>query len=118
METSVLGIATCFNRREKTLTSLSRLMEGNPSIRFDFIITDDGSTDGTAQALENMENVTVLTGSGSLYYSGGMRLAIDCAKKQAIRKSDFLENYTQLEHSYQCTNQSNYCQNKADFHAY
>ena len=83
MKTSVLGIATCFNRREKTLTSLNRLMEGNPSIRFDFIITDDGSTDGTAQALENMENVTVLTGSGSLYYSGGMRLAIDCAKKQA-----------------------------------
>ena len=81
METSVLGIATCFNRREKTLTSLNRLMEGNPSIRFDFIITDDGSTDGTAQALAEKENVTVLTGSGSLYYSGGMRLAIDCAKK-------------------------------------
>lgn len=81
METSVLGIATCFNRREKTLTSLRRLMEGNPSIRFDFIITDDGSTDGTAQALAEMENVTLLTGSGSLYYSGGMRLAIDCAQK-------------------------------------
>lgn len=86
----ILGIATCYNRREKTVTALRRLMEGNPAITFDFVIADDGSTDGTAEALQAMDNVTVLPGTGSLYYSGGMRLAIDYAKKSDSSYDDCL----------------------------
>ena len=78
----ILGIATCFNRKEKTVTSVKNLIEGNPNVEFHFVITDDNSKDGTKEALMQIPNVTVLSGSGSLFYSGGMRMAIDWAQKQ------------------------------------
>lgn len=78
----VLGIATCFNRKEKTVTSVRNLINGNPNLEFHFVITDDNSKDGTREALEQIPNVTVLSGSGTLFYSGGMRKAIDWAQKQ------------------------------------
>ena len=80
----ILGLAACYNRREKTVGAITALREGNPSVAIDFIITDDNSSDGTAEALEKMERVTVLHGDGSLYYSGGMRKAIEAAKRTSI----------------------------------
>ena len=47
----VLGLATCFNRKEKTVKAIKNLIKGNPNIKFTFIIVDDGSTDGTKEAL-------------------------------------------------------------------
>lgn len=76
----ILALATCYNRYEKTHRSLESLIKGNPNINFSFIIVDDGSTDGTKSMLESFENVTIVEGSGSLFYSGGMRLAIAKAK--------------------------------------
>lgn len=78
---SVLGLMTCFNRKEKTVRAIKNLIQGNPAIDFSFIIADDASTDGTSEALQEFPQVTVLSGNGSLFYSGGMRLAIDQAKK-------------------------------------
>lgn len=78
----ILGIATCFNRKEKTVTSVKNLIEGNPNVEFHFVITDDNSKDGTKEALMQIPHVMVLSGSGSLFYSGGMRKAIDWAQKQ------------------------------------
>ena len=77
----VLGLMTCFNRKDKTVRALKNLIQGNPEIDFSFIVADDASTDGTAQALKEFKTVTVLSGNGSLFYSGGMRLAIAEAKK-------------------------------------
>ena len=78
----ILGIATCFNRKDKTVTSVKNLINGNPNVEFHFVITDDNSKDGTQEALMQIPNVTVLCGSGSLFYSGGMRMAIDWAQNQ------------------------------------
>lgn len=72
----VLALAACYNRKEKTLRSVRGLIEGNPGVRFSFLITDDNSNDGTCEALEAIPEANVLHGSGGLYYSGGMRLAI------------------------------------------
>lgn len=80
---SILGLMTCYNRKEKTEKALRRLVEGNPSLEFSFLIADDGSTDGTDEMLLQMPRASVLFGDGSLFYSGGMRLAIDEAKKKA-----------------------------------
>lgn len=81
----VLGLMTCFNRREKTLNSIRKIIKGNPNIEFDFVVIDDASKDGTKEALENeFSNVTVISGNGGLYYSGGMRIAISYAKDQNI----------------------------------
>ncbi len=78
---SILGLMTCFNRKEKTVRAIKNLIQGNPDIDFSFVVADDASTDGTSQALQEFFQVTVLSGNGSLFYSGGMRLAIDYAKK-------------------------------------
>ncbi|MBR2761838.1 MAG: glycosyltransferase family 2 protein [Solobacterium sp.] len=85
----VLGLAACFNRKEKTVSAVTALTEGNPSLSFEFLIVDDGSTDGTREALKELDHVTVLEGDGSLYYSGGMRWAIEEAKKRDDRGYDY-----------------------------
>ena len=77
----ILGLMTCFNRKEKTVRALKNLIHGNPEIEFSFLVADDASKDGTAEALKEFDCVEVLSGDGSLFYSGGMRLAIDKAKK-------------------------------------
>lgn len=79
---NILGLMTCYNRKEKTVNALNRLVEGNPNISFSFIVADDGSSDGTYEALQKIPKVSVLSGNGSLFYSGGMRLAIGEAKKE------------------------------------
>lgn len=83
----VLGLMTCYNRKEKTVRALNHLIQGNPEIEFEFIVADDGSADGTFEALQELPGVTILRGNGNLFYSGGMRLAIGEAKK-AGRKYD------------------------------
>ena len=85
----ILALATCFNRKEKTVRAIHDLTRGNPEISFDFLIVDDGSKDGTKEALEQMDHVTVLEGDGNLYYSGGMRWAIDEAKKRDGQGYDY-----------------------------
>lgn len=84
----VLGLATCFNRKEKTVKAIKNLIKGNPNIKFTFIIVDDGSTDGTKEALEMIPEVQVVSGNGNLYYSGGMRVAIKEGKGQG-KKFDY-----------------------------
>lgn len=81
MKKTVLGLMTCFNRKEKTIHALEQLIKGNPGIIFSFIVADDGSSDGTYEELKKVPEVTILRGNGSLFYSGGMRMAIAEAKK-------------------------------------
>ena len=76
----ILGIFTCYNRKECSVACLKSLMEGNKSLEFTFLAVDDASTDGTAEALEDLGKVNVLEGNGGLYYSGGMRKGIEEAK--------------------------------------
>lgn len=85
----ILGIMTCFNRKEKTVNSIQQLINGNPKHQFQFIVVDDNSKDGTAEALSIFENVTLIKGNGNLYYSGGMRKGILYAKANKIT-SDYI----------------------------
>ncbi len=46
-------------------------------------LVDDGSTDGTAEAVKNkFPEVNVIQGNGNLFWAGGMRLAWSEALKQ------------------------------------
>ncbi|MCR4618660.1 MAG: glycosyltransferase [Lachnospiraceae bacterium] len=76
MTNKIMGLATCFNRKEKTITALKSLCEKNPEVDFSFVICDDNSSDGTAQALSEFPNTCVVMGDGNSFYSGGMRLAM------------------------------------------
>lgn len=79
-QNNILGIFTCYNRKKKTLSCLKSIVEGNPELNFRFLAVDDASADGTSEELERLDNVKIVQGTGSLYYSGGMRKGIAEAK--------------------------------------
>ncbi|MFS4418798.1 glycosyltransferase family 2 protein [Maribacter sp. 2307ULW6-5] len=71
-------LLTCFNRREKTLKALSHLFAAQEKekdqIALNVYLTDDGCSDGTAEAVAKMYPETkILQGTGDLYWAGGMR---------------------------------------------
>lgn len=71
-------ILSCFNRRQKTLDAIGcvRAQSALDHAAIDVFVTDDGSRDGTAEAvLANYPGTRLLKGSGQLYWNGGMRLA-------------------------------------------
>jgi GT2 family glycosyltransferase len=76
--TSIAALITCFNRREKTLECIARLKKQQEidSILLAIYIVDDGSSDGTTDAISiAFPEVHIIQGNGSLYWNGGMRLA-------------------------------------------
>lgn len=85
----ILVLLTCYNRKEKTLKCLETLRKDN-QIDFEFIVVDDNSNDGTFEELKKLDYVKVIQGDGSLFYSGGMRIAIDTAKKMQLNMYDFV----------------------------
>lgn len=82
----VAALFTCFNRKEKTETAIRSLVNGNPRIEFSFIVADDNSNDGTPEMLQelNQEGYSIycIHGDGNMFYSGGMRVAMDFTLKQ------------------------------------
>lgn len=78
-------LMTCHNRVACTTQSV-RALKGQivPGISLDLFLVDDGSSDGTAQAvIKIFPQVTILTGDGHLFWCGGMRWAFE----QAINKN-------------------------------
>ena len=69
---------TCFNRKKMTLEALGSLFGQKHIEDLDMIVylVDDGSRDGTSQAVaERFPQVSLLQGDGSLFWNGGMRKA-------------------------------------------
>jgi GT2 family glycosyltransferase len=73
-------LMTCHNRRETTLACLEALYLQN--LNFDVYLVDDGSYDGTSDAVSSKyPKVKIIKGSGNLFWVGGMRLAFSEALK-------------------------------------
>lgn len=89
---NVLALFTCFNRKACSVKCVETLTKGNPNINFRFIVADDNSKDGTEEALLAMDqDIIVKKGNGSLFYSGGMRLAIQTALElKDLNKFDYI----------------------------
>lgn len=71
-------LLTCYNRKPKTLECLQRLFNQQltAEVVFDVYLVDDGSTDGTAEAIRQAyPQVKILFGTGNLFWNGGMRVA-------------------------------------------
>lgn len=76
----VAVILTVFNRKAITMEGLRSLYESitfvGDEYHFDIYVTDDGSTDGTADAINStFPDIIIVKGNGKLFWSGGMRLA-------------------------------------------
>lgn len=76
-------VTPVFNRRETTLQSLRSLARIDKSgLDVEIIVVDDGSTDGTSQAVsEEFPEVTIFKGDGSLHYAAGTNRGIEIALK-------------------------------------
>jgi len=79
-------LLTVHNRKAKTLACLQAVFaqEGLPAnLQTKIFLVDDGCTDGTPQAVQvYFPSVTILSGTGDLFWCGGMRLAFDTAMKE------------------------------------
>lgn len=75
---NIAVLITVFNRKLKTLKcldSLRRTIPPSGTISIKVFLTDDGSTDGTADAIRSEKypfEIVILPGTGSLYWNGGM----------------------------------------------
>ena len=93
MTNFVAVLLTVYNRKAITLGGLHTLISSingfdNNEYVFDIYMTDDGSTDETAAAVQNeFPSVHIIKGDGNLYWSGGMRTSWDFAVKQ--KKYDY-----------------------------
>lgn len=85
----VIALATFYNRRDRTLTSVRQLFDyfkSKSSINFEMYLVDDGSSDGTSELVkQHFTEVNILTGTGNLYWSGGMRFGWE----EIVKKSKF-----------------------------
>ncbi|MGB9079132.1 MAG: glycosyltransferase family 2 protein [Terracidiphilus sp.] len=78
-------LLTCFNRRALTLQCLAALsaQRGVGDIERSIFLVDDGSADGTAEAVRaRFPSVRVLYGDGTLFWNGGMRRAFAAALQE------------------------------------
>ena len=92
-------LMTSFNRRESTLRSLAALdgQRHAADVALHVFLVDDGSTDGTADAVRSaFPDVRVLQGDGSLYWNGGMRMAFAAAMQESFDAYMLLNDDTEL----------------------
>lgn len=74
---NVVCIMTVHNRRELTMRCLGALSaQSSDAVRLSAVVVDDGSTDGTSEAIRSrFPDVTVVPADGSLFWGAGMALA-------------------------------------------
>ena len=92
-------LITCHNRKEKTLSCLEAIyINILPEKYFlDVYLVDDGSKDGTGQAVhERYPKVHIIKGDGNLYWNGGMRVAFNAAMEKGFDYYMWLNDDTQL----------------------
>jgi GT2 family glycosyltransferase len=81
------------NRRALTLACLERLLVNGDLAACEAVVIDDGSSDGTSQAvLSAFPAVRVLRGDGHLYWTGAICLAMEDVARRGNRQPVFWLN--------------------------
>jgi GT2 family glycosyltransferase len=81
----IAALMTSHNRRDVTMSSLESLFSQENVERLELVVflVDDGSTDGTAEAVTaRFPQVRLLRGDGSLFWNGGTRKAFEAAMQE------------------------------------
>lgn len=93
-------IMTVFNRKEQTikcLTCLYNQLRVTSDFTVDVYLTDDASTDGTEETIQNeFPSVNIIRGTGELYWNRGMYMAWKEAEKNDYDFYLWLNNDTYL----------------------
>lgn len=102
METSprIAAILTVFNRRDLTLACLRAIeaQQASADARIEVFLTDDASTDGTAEAVaREFPDVHLLEGDGSLFWNGGMRQSFAAAQARDFDYYLWLNDDTEMD---------------------
>jgi GT2 family glycosyltransferase len=80
----VVACLTAFNRREKTCAALGAFFEQEGGFGLSAVLMDDGSRDGTTEAVSaSFPKTEILRGDGSLFWNGGMAAAFEVARRQS-----------------------------------
>ncbi len=93
---NIAAILTCHNRKDKTIECISCLLKAvkqfnsvnvhkSNFIFLKIFLTDDGCTDGTADAVRELckeQELCIIQGDGNCYWAGGMILAWEEALKE------------------------------------
>lgn len=80
---SVFVIIPVHNRKNITLKCLDNLKTSGDLERYYGIVVDDGSTDGTSEAIQNLyPEVIILSGDGDLWWTGAIKKGMEYALKQ------------------------------------
>ncbi|ACK73188.1 glycosyl transferase family 2 [Gloeothece citriformis PCC 7424] len=71
------------NRKAITLKCLETLSQNGDLHRYHVVVVDDGSTDGTSDAIHSLyPEVTVLNGDGNLWWTGAIKKGMEYAYNQ------------------------------------
>jgi GT2 family glycosyltransferase len=76
---TIAVLIACHNRKDQTLNCLQALFNQigmGIAFKLEVFLVDDGCTDGTAEAIrQQFPQVTIIKGTGNLYWNRGMHLA-------------------------------------------
>lgn len=96
---TIAVLMACHNRREKTLACLAALMANQLPVSesLHVILADDGSTDGTSEAVRTQfPRTEIIVGDGSWYWNGGMHKAFERALQGEYEAYLWLNDDTML----------------------
>lgn len=107
-------LLTCFNRKETTLKCLTALSTQALSAEISIFLCDDGSTDGTAEAVtEHFPKVHIVQGTGNLFWTRGTQKAWEAAMQHKAYDAyvwlndDAMLNDGALQHMIDCSEECN-----------
>ena len=92
---NIAVLITCHNRKQKTIKCLQALFNQShiENVKLKVFLVDDGSTDGTKQAINELfPNVTVIEGTGNLFWARGTSLAW----QEALKSKEKFDYYLWL----------------------
>lgn len=90
---NIAVLMTCHNRKKTTINCLESLFSQNflNNITLKVFLVDDGSTDGTSQAIkEKFPQVNIIQGNGNLFWNRGMHMAWEKAINDDLNYDFFL----------------------------
>lgn len=92
-------IVPVHNRREITLTCLRQMREISAKhVHLSLVIVDDGSVDGTAEAIRSRyPNIVILKGDGNLWWTGGINMGVKYVLDKGFDYALFLNDDLTLD---------------------